>query len=50
MLPSVTDTLNKTTKGLPMVGGITEPLLDTVGGVTDGLPIVSSLDLWEARY
>ena len=42
LLPnSVTDTLNQTTKGLPIVGGITEPLLDTVGGVTDGLPIVS---------
>ena len=40
-VPRVTDTLNQTTKGLPIVGGITEPLLDTVGGVTDGLPIVS---------
>jgi hypothetical protein len=29
------------TKELPVVGGITSPLLKTVGGVTDGLPIVS---------
>ena len=45
IFPSVTDTLNQTTKGLPIVGGVTEPLLDTVGGVTDGLPIVSCSNL-----
>ena len=47
-MPSVTDTLNQTTKGLPIVGGVTEPLLDTVGGVTDGLPIVSCSNLLES--
>ena len=34
--------MDDTTKGLPIVGGVTSPLLKTVGGVTDGLPVVSS--------
>lgn len=34
------NTVDDTTKGLPILGGITSPLLKTVGGVTDGLPIV----------
>lgn len=39
-LPSLLNTVDQTTKDLPIVGGITSPLLKTVGGVTDGLPIV----------
>lgn len=38
---SVLNTVDDTTKDLPIVGGVTSPLLKTVGGVTDGLPIVS---------
>jgi hypothetical protein len=38
--PSLLNTVDQTTKDLPIVGGITSPLLKTVGGVTDGLPIV----------
>ncbi len=38
------NTLDETTKGLPIVGGVTSPLLKTVGGVTDGLPIVCLLN------
>lgn len=37
---SLLNTVDDTTKGLPIVGGITSPLLQTVGGVTDQLPIV----------
>lgn len=37
------NTVDDTTKGLPIVGGVTNPLLKTVGGVTDELPIVSQL-------
>lgn len=40
--PSLLNTLDQTTKDLPIVGGVTSPLLKTVSGVTDGLPIVGS--------
>ncbi|KIW48954.1 uncharacterized protein PV06_01510 [Exophiala oligosperma] len=38
LLSGITNTLNSTTKGLPIVRGITEPLLDSVdsGGAPDG--------------
>jgi hypothetical protein len=36
------DTVDETTKGLPVAGGVTSPVLKTVRGVTDGLPIVGS--------
>jgi hypothetical protein len=38
--PSLLNTVDETTKGLPVVGGVTSPLIKTVRGVTDGLPIV----------
>ena len=40
LLGGLLNTVDDTTKGLPIVGSITSPLLKTVGGVTDGLPIV----------
>jgi hypothetical protein len=37
---SLVDTVGQTTKSVPVVGGVTDPVLKTVGGVTEGLPIV----------
>jgi hypothetical protein len=40
---SLVDTVGQTTKSVPVVGGVTDPVLKTVGGVTEGLPIVRKL-------
>jgi hypothetical protein len=36
------DTVDNLTKGLPVVGEVTSPVLKTVGGVANGLPVVGS--------